>query len=134
MGYGLKRGGEAAVHSTRLYLKPQQVLLKVDVKNAVKTVRRDKILTAVRVLAPDLLHFVHSTYPSPSFVLGDKSLQSECNKVILSVHSLTRWTPVCWVPPLVMLVPSPTPSMRRSTSLGSLETDSHIWLPKTQSS
>ena len=76
MGYGLKRGGEAAVHSTRLYLKPQQVLLKVDVKNAVKTVRRDKMLTAVRVLAPDLLHFVHSTYPSPSFVWGDKSLQS----------------------------------------------------------
>ena len=80
LGYGVKGGVEAAVHSARLYihnLKPQQALLKLDFKNAFNSVRRDKMLTAVSVLAPDLLPFVHSTYSSPSSLFwGDKILQS----------------------------------------------------------
>ena len=73
-------GAEAAVHSARLFLhnlKPQQVLLKLDFKNAFNSLRRDKLLATVRVLAPDLLPFVHSSYSLPSFLFwGDMRLQS----------------------------------------------------------
>ena len=68
LGYGVKGGAEAAVHSTRLFLhnlKPQQLLLKLDFKNAFNSLRRDKLLATVQVLAPDLLPFVHS-YILPS--------------------------------------------------------------------
>ena len=80
LGYGVKGGAEAAVHSARLFLhnlKPQQVLLKLDFKNAFNSLRRDKLLATVRILAPDLLPFVHSSYSLPSFLFwGDKRLQS----------------------------------------------------------
>ena len=80
LSFGVKGGVEAAVHSARLYLcnlEPQQVLLKLDFKNAFNSVRRNKMLSAVHVLAPVLLPFVHSAYSSPSSLFrDDKSLQS----------------------------------------------------------
>ena len=45
LGYGVKRGAEAAVHSARLFLlnlNPNQILLKLDFKNAFNTVCREK--------------------------------------------------------------------------------------------
>ena len=79
LGFGVKGGVEAAVHSARLYLRnlePQQVLLKLDFKNAFNSVCRDKMLSAVHVLVP-VLPFVHSAYSSPSSLFwDDKSLQS----------------------------------------------------------
>ena len=80
LGFGVKGGVEAAVHCARLYLrnlKPQQVLLKLDFKNAFNSLRRDKMLSAVQVLAPTILPFVHSAYSSTSFLFwDDKSIQS----------------------------------------------------------
>ena len=67
LGYGVKGGAEAAVHSARLFLrnlKPDQALLKLDFKNAFNSVRRDKMLSSVLDLAPDisLLCILHIPY------------------------------------------------------------------------
>ena len=69
--YGVKGGAEAAIHSARLFLrnlKPDQALLKLDFKNAFNSVCRDKMLSSVLDLAPDIFPFVYSAYSLP-FVL-----------------------------------------------------------------
>ena len=80
LGFGVKGGVEAAAHSARLYLrnlKPEQVLMKLYVRNAFNSLRRDKMLSAVQVLAPTILPFVHSAYSNTSFLFwDDKSIQS----------------------------------------------------------
>ena len=80
LGHGVKGGAEAAIHSTRLFLrnlKHDQAFLKLDFKNAFNSVRRDKMLSSVLDLAPDIFHFVYSAYFLPSVLFwGDKSLQS----------------------------------------------------------
>ena len=80
LGFGVKRGAEAAVHAARLYinnLEVNQGLVKLDFRNAFNTVRRDKMLDAVSDLAPTLLPFVHSVYSTPSNLFwGDRVLQS----------------------------------------------------------
>ena len=51
--------------------------MKLDFKNAFNSVRRDKMLTAVRDLVPMLFPFIHSVYSSPSLLFwGDKIIQS----------------------------------------------------------
>ena len=80
LGYGVKGGAETAVHSAKLFfsnLKPNQALLKLNFKNAFNSVRRDKMLSSVLDLAPDIFPFVYSAYSLPSVLFwGDKSLQS----------------------------------------------------------
>ena len=80
LGYGVRGGAEAAVHAARLYLldlDPTKAVLKLDFKNAFNSIRRDKLLEAVRELAPGLLEFVHSAYSSPSVLYwADRTLQS----------------------------------------------------------
>ena len=80
LGYGVKGGAEAVVHSARLFLrnlKPDQALLKLDFKNAFNSVHRDKMLSSVLDLAPDIFQFVYSAYSITSVLFwGDKSLQS----------------------------------------------------------
>ena len=74
LGFGIPRGVEATVHATRIYLNnisPHQALLKVDFRNAFNSIRRDKMLTAVRDFIPELLPYVHSAYSSPSILLWD---------------------------------------------------------------
>ena len=47
LGYGVKKGVEAAVHATRLYLRtlgPRKAILKLDFRNAFNSIRRDKVL------------------------------------------------------------------------------------------
>ena len=74
LGFGVQGGTEAAVHACRVYLNhlpPNEAIVKVDFQNAFNSVRRDKILTAVKRYIPDLLPFVHSAYSSPSILLWD---------------------------------------------------------------
>ena len=74
LGFGIPRGVEATVHATRIYLNnlsPHQALLKVEFRNAFNSIRRDKMLTAVRDFIPELLPYVHSAYSSPSILLWD---------------------------------------------------------------
>ena len=78
--YGVKMGAEAAVHAARLYLRdldPSKAVLKLDFRNAFNSIRRDKMLGAVREHAPELYPFVFSAYSSPSSLYwGDKTIQS----------------------------------------------------------
>ena len=80
LGYGTPQGAEAAVHAARLYLnniKPGQVILKLDFRNALISIRRDKMLLVVGDLAPELAPFVFSAYSEPSSLFwGDTSLMS----------------------------------------------------------
>ena len=80
LGFDVRGGGEAAVHAARLYLNnlnPGKAVLKLDFKNALNSIRRDKMLEAVMESAPLLHPFVHSAYSSPSSLFwSDKTIQS----------------------------------------------------------
>ena len=73
-------GAEAAVHAARLYLRdldPSKAVLKLDFRNTFNSIRRDKMLGAVRENSPELYTFVFSAYSSPtSLYCGDKTIQS----------------------------------------------------------
>ena len=69
LGVGIPLGCEAAAHAARIFLHDMvtgNVLLKLDVSNAFNTLRRDKMLSAVKDVAPDLFRFVYSAYARPS--------------------------------------------------------------------
>ena len=81
LGYGVNGGVEAAVHASRKYLQnlpSEHAMLKLDFRNAFNSVRRDKVLEAVRDLAPDIYPLVHSSYSTSSSLLwGNKVIQSQ---------------------------------------------------------
>ena len=56
LGYGTQRGAEAAAHATRLYVRqkhnPDQISLKIDMKNAFKSISRDALLATVFAKPP----------------------------------------------------------------------------------
>ena len=84
LGFGVKGGVEAAVHSARLYLrnlKPEQVLLKLNFRNAFNSLRRDKMLSVVQVLAPTILPFVHSAYSNTLFLFWDDMSIQTCEGI-----------------------------------------------------
>ena len=77
LGVGTPAGCEAAHRATRLYMETAstpKVLLKVDLKNAFNTIRRDKILTAAREHLPDAYHLLHQAYGEKSFLFHGESL------------------------------------------------------------
>ena len=86
LGYGVKGGAEAAVHAARSYVLDSQLhppdqqdryLLKLDFCNAFNSIRRDKMLQAVREFAPDLFPLAYSSYASPSLLFwSDKVIKS----------------------------------------------------------
>ena len=80
LGFGIRGGVEAVVHAARQYidnLQANHAIIKLDFRNAFKSVYRDKMLDAVNDLAPDIYPFVHSIYSTPSdLTWGDKSLLS----------------------------------------------------------
>ena len=58
-------------------LTHDHMILKLDFKNAFNTILRDKVLLAVKDLAPIWLPFVHSVYSSPSSLFwGTEIIQS----------------------------------------------------------
>ena len=69
LGFGVPLGAEAAVHTGRVYLQDMpdhHLLLKLDFRNAFNSLRRDKMLMAVRENALQLFPLVHSAYSAPS--------------------------------------------------------------------
>ena len=81
LGYGVRGGVEAAVHATRKYLQnlpSENAMLKLDFRNGFNSVRRDKVLEAVRDLNPDVYPLAHSSYSTSSSLLwGNKVIQSQ---------------------------------------------------------
>ena len=80
LGCGVPLGCEAAAHVTRLYLQSMpsnHLLLKLDFRNTFNSMRRDKMLLAVRETARELFDFVNAAYEHPSFLFcGDHTLES----------------------------------------------------------
>ena len=80
LGYGTALGAEAATHSARLYLQdlpPENVLLKLDFRNAFNSVRRDKVLEAAKLHTPEIFPYVFSCYSAPTTLyLPTTSLES----------------------------------------------------------
>ena len=63
------------------------LLLKLDFSNAFNSIRRDKMLLAVKKLVPELYPLVHSAYSSPSSLFwGDK--------IILSAEGVQQGDPL----------------------------------------
>ena len=79
LGYGVRRGSEAAEHAVSQYMKNLGLhcVLKLDFQNAFNSLRRDKMLEAVQNFSPSLFPLVHSAYSSPSTLFWeDKTIQS----------------------------------------------------------
>ena len=70
MGVGTPKGGESAVHAVRSYVESDsvqdQVLLKIDFKNAFNSVRRDVVLQLVKEILPEIYPFIHQCYGEKS--------------------------------------------------------------------
>ena len=72
LGYGICGGAEAAVHAARRFLQnlpDQHALVKLDFRNAFNSIRRDRMLEAVRDLASEIYPLVYSAYSAPSNLL-----------------------------------------------------------------
>ena len=80
LGYGVKEGAEAAAHAARKFLQnllDGSAMVKLDFRNAFNSIRRDRMLEAVRDLAPTIYQLVHSAYSSSScLVWGEHTIQS----------------------------------------------------------
>ena len=81
MGVGTPKGCEAAVHTVRAYVESDsvqdQVLLKIDFKNAFNSVHRDVVLKLIKEKVPQLYGFVYQCYEESSFLFfGDDTLDS----------------------------------------------------------
>ena len=81
MGVGTPKGGEAAVHAVRAYVESDsvqdQVLLKIDFKNAFNTVHRDVILKLIKEKVPEIYGLVYQCYKESSYLFfGDDTLDS----------------------------------------------------------
>lgn len=80
LGFGSRGGCEAAVHSLRSFVSchTNDILLKVDVKNAFNSVDRGALLTQIKDKLPDVYPFLWQCYGSPTkLIYKDKLLSSE---------------------------------------------------------
>lgn len=82
VGFGTPLGCEAAIHATRWFglshANTDQVILKLDIKNAFNSVERDTLLEEVKDLVPNLYPFLYQCYSSPSNLFyGCNALSSQ---------------------------------------------------------
>ncbi|XP_049875922.1 uncharacterized protein LOC126373729 [Pectinophora gossypiella] len=79
VGFGTKLGCEAAIHATRVFAAREgddNVIIKVDLKNAFNSVERDVILKEAKEHIPGLYPFLHQVYAVPSNLYYGVSLIS----------------------------------------------------------
>ena len=81
MGVGTPKGCEAAVHAVRAYVESDsvqnQVLLKIDFRNALNSVHRDFVLKLIHERLPAIYGFVYQCYEENSYLFfGDDTLDS----------------------------------------------------------
>jgi len=90
LGVGLQRGVEAAIHATRLYtsnLPDDHAIVKLDIKNAFNSIRRDSMLETIKTELPECYAYIHSAYASSSLLLFD-------NHVISSEEGVQQGDPL----------------------------------------
>ena len=69
LGFGTPGGCEAAAHAARHYVRTLDrngMVVKIDMRNAFNTVRRDHFLWQIRELAPSLYPFLWQAYAQPT--------------------------------------------------------------------
>ena len=70
LGFGVKHGAEAIVHSARIFLEklqPNEIMIKISFKNAFNSIYHNCVAAAVQDYVPELLMFVNSSYGCPSY-------------------------------------------------------------------
>ena len=85
LGVGTRLGCEAAVHAAREFMSkvtdesPPSVLVKVDVRNAFNSVRRDVMLKAIHDRCPETYRLAFQAYSAPTPLhIGDYTIPSRC--------------------------------------------------------
>src|SRR6218665_333129 len=69
LGVGITGGAEAAVHASRRYLADldsNTVFVKLDISNAFNSLHRDRMLSSIDTLLPEIAHYCHLAYAEPS--------------------------------------------------------------------
>ena len=77
VGVGVRGGMEGAIHSTRQFvesLSSEEVVVKLDFKNAFNTIRRDVVLEEVSKHIPSIFHFVSTAYEQNSLLVNQGSV------------------------------------------------------------
>uniref|UniRef100_A0A1X7TNR1 Uncharacterized protein n=1 Tax=Amphimedon queenslandica TaxID=400682 RepID=A0A1X7TNR1_AMPQE len=98
LGFGIKGGIEAAVHGGRFFLnslKSGCAMVKLDFSKAFNSVRRDRMLSAVRDMCPSIFPLVHSSYSESSHLFWSDEILCSAEGVqqgslcddISSIHS-----------------------------------------------
>ena len=81
LGVSTSGGCEAAAHATRHYVRDcrhRRVLLKIDMINALNSLRRDSFLPVARVRTPGLYNLLWQAYSSPTrLFFGEAGFASE---------------------------------------------------------
>ena len=91
--YGTPLGAKATAHAARTYLsclQPDQLMLKIDFRNAFNTVKRDVMLPAVLQHTPEIHPLVFASYRNPTHLyFGNNVLESPkvCSRETLLVLS-----------------------------------------------
>ena len=85
LGVGTRLGCEAAVHAAREFIlnasedSSSSVIVKVDVRNAFNSVRRDVMLTSIRDRCPEIYRLSFQAYSSPTPLhIEDHTIFSRC--------------------------------------------------------
>ena len=81
LGVGVKGGCEAAIHAARRFcstMSTEQILVKLDFRNAFNSINRETVLRAVAAHIPMLYAFCHLTYANhTSLLFGEDLISSE---------------------------------------------------------
>ena len=95
LGVSTSGGCEAAAHAARRYARDcrhRRVLLKIDMRNAFNSLRRDSFLSVARVRTPGLYSLLWQAYSSPTrLFFGEEGFASETafsRETQLDPHSL----------------------------------------------
>ena len=79
LGFGTLGGCEAAVHAARKYIngtRERRVFIKIDMRNAFNSIRRDTILSVARERIPRLYPLLWQAYARPSALLFGENVIS----------------------------------------------------------
>ena len=77
LGYETPISPEATVYVSRIYLhnvQSNQLILKIDFRNAFNSIRRDKMLLSVLEHAPEIYPLVFSAYRNPSYLFFNNNI------------------------------------------------------------
>ena len=86
LGVGIRSGCESAAHAMREFINSRPtdspaIVIKLDMKNALNSIRRDRILEICRTRAPSIFRMAHLSYNKPSSLLANGHPIDSCTGV-----------------------------------------------------